>query len=383
MKVVLIGPVYPYRGGIAQHTTRLANAFKEAGHELLVISYRRQYPKWLYPGKSDKDPSQQVKKTAVKYLLDPILPWTWVISLRQIRQFTPDMVVIPWWTTFFGLMDIFFSRSLKSGEIPLVYLIHNVMPHERRLLDEQLTRIALAPASGFLTHTERERQNLLALIPTANVRMSPLPIYDDFQESNLTKSESREALGLPLNAILLLFFGIVRPYKGLSVLIDALKNLAAEPDGDCPAVHLIVAGEFWDSRSKYDRQIDANRLTNHISIWDRYIPDDQLPVFFKAADLFVAPYTGGTQSAAAKLALGYRLPVVLSNHISDQILSALEGDGVYISKTGDPQSLAAKLREAIRELDQRKPYQASPHGVGWDALVEQLVLAAQNARPVG
>jgi glycosyltransferase involved in cell wall biosynthesis len=344
-KITLIGPVFPYRGGIAHFTTLLAKQLMDAGHEVQVISFKKQYPAWLYPGESDKDHSPSRLKVPAEYLLSPLNPLSWRKTLRAIRDFQPDQVILPWWVTFWGPAFRHIIAGLKRCKIPVTMLIHNTMPHEARFFDRFLARRTLKGADRFIVMTEKEKHRLKDLLPAAdNVRVAPLPIYRDFKEKDQTRTEIRQSLGLPESQPVILFFGFVRPYKGLNILIEALSRLVENG----VQAHLLTVGEFWEDKAKYLSQITSLGLEEFVHINDNYIPDDDLAPFFKAADLFAAPYVGGTQSAALKTALGFGLPVVATQIIEDDFLKKIP-DRCQIVPTGDSHALAEALKSQIKE----------------------------------
>ena len=195
MKFVLIGPVYPYRGGIAHYTTSLIIALQRAGHEVKVISFKRQYPVFLYPGKSDKDPSENPVCVEAEYLLDPLYFWTWVQTAKKIIVTQPDLVLIQWWVTFwgvaFGTLVRFLGKRIKT-----TYLVHNVLPHENRIWDRLLARFALGPASTFIVQTSNQREKLLGLLPNAQIHLCSHPMYGRFNELIISKGEARKQLRL-------------------------------------------------------------------------------------------------------------------------------------------------------------------------------------------
>lgn len=310
MRFVIVGPVYPYRGGIAHYTSRMAQAAIEEGHEVKVISFARQYPRFLYPGKSDRDPSQEVMRIEADYLLDPLYPWTWERAIKEIDKFSPELVVIQWWTTFWAPAFGWISYRLRN-HIKVAFLIHNVVPHEARFFDPWLAKLVLRQGNKHIVQSESQRQKLKELLPKADPVLIEHPLYDQFAEKRMSKEEARRRLGLPEDRPVLLFFGIVRPYKGLTNLIEALALVYQE--GYSPL--LIVAGEFWEDVEFYKRRIQELGLQEAVRIYNYYIPNEEVPVFFSAADVFVAPYTGGTQSGALKIALAFGLPVVASEGI--------------------------------------------------------------------
>ena len=321
MRISLIGPVYPYRGGIAHFTTLLAKKLIEDCHDVQIISFKKQYPSWLYPGNSDKDTSPGRIKVQAEYLLTPYDPFTWKRTAQSIMKFKPQKVIFPWWVTIWGPAFRYLIKRLRNSGIQTTFLIHNTKPHEGHFWDPLLAKETLKWADQFIVMSEKEKIRLRALIPNANnISIVPHPIYDMFKPTSLTKKEVRQKLKLPLEKPVLLFFGFIRPYKGLSILIDALKIIIAKGR----EVHLLIAGEFWEDREKYDAQIKAAGLEKFVHIFDNYIPDDEAAAFFEAADLFVAPYTSGTQSGALKAAMGFGMPAVITDLIDDPLIKGFQ-----------------------------------------------------------
>jgi glycosyltransferase involved in cell wall biosynthesis len=338
VRVVLVGPVYPYRGGIAHYTTMLARALAEK-HETLVVSFRRQYPNWLYPGKSDRDPSREPLRVEAEYLLDPMYPWTWRRTANRIAAFGPDVVVMQWWTTFWAPAFGTLAWLLRCRGLKVVFIIHNVLPHEPAPWDRRLARAVLGQAASFIAQAPGERDRLLALLPKARVQLCPMPAFEELAGQRLPRAEARQRLGLPEEGLVLLFFGIVRPYKGLKHLIDAVAILR---DSGQQAT-LLVAGEIWAGKAKYQRQISSLGLTDRVVLDDRYIPNEELPVFFAAADVFVAPYVSGTQSASLRTAMAFGLPIVVTDAIAGDLPAG--APGVQVVSAGDPAALATAIRE--------------------------------------
>lgn len=339
-KLVLIGPTYPYRGGIAHYTTLLGKALAEK-HDLHLISFKRQYPQFLYPGESDKDPSLEPLQLEAEYLLDPLYPWTWWQALRRIRQIDPQAVIITWWTTFWGPAFASLAWALRRRGIPVIYLIHNVYPHEARPWDRWIAGFVLAQGQACLVQSENERKRLAALLPGTQVSLCQHPVYDFLTERRLPKARARQALGLPVEGDLLLFFGIVRPYKGLNYLLQALGKLAEQSD---LRPHLVIAGEFWETKEPYLRQIAGLGLEDQVTVLDRYIPDEQVALLFSAADGFVAPYTGGTQSGALKIAASFGLPIILSESLADNLQP---GAGRFIIRPQDQATFVQALQAVL------------------------------------
>jgi glycosyltransferase involved in cell wall biosynthesis len=308
MRIALFGPVHPFRGGIAHYTTLLNRTLLEEGHTVLLVSFRRMYPRWLFPGESDRDPSATPLQAAnPHYWIDSLNPFTWLTTFARLRHFQPDLIVLSWWTPFFA--PLWYTLALLNRLFlrrELVILCHNVLPHEENGTDRLLARSVLGWADRIVVQSEREKSRLLGLLPAADVGIAPHPVYDMWAEGRIPQAEARARLGLPTDLPVLLFFGIVRKYKGLDKLLDALPQVQTAI-GD---VLLVIAGEFWDEQALYEQKIRALGLEKSVRIDSRYIPDEEVALYFSAADLLVAPYTSVTGSGVIQMAAGFGTPVV-------------------------------------------------------------------------
>ncbi len=339
MKIVLLGPVPPYRGGIAHFTQALAEKLLSEEHEVLTISFRKQYPRWLYPGKSDKDFSQNTKIKDVLFLFSPLNFFDWHKTLREIKSYQPDLVIYPWWVTFWTPATSWLLGRLRKLGIKTKILVHNAYPHEGGWLDKKLTAFALKDARSFVTMTEKETQRLRTLVyKDSKIETAAHPVYAQFPLSGFSKREVREKLELPVNAQIALFFGFVRPYKGLGTLLEAMGKLKQEHLN----LHLVVAGEFWQDRDLYEKQIRDLQIGDMMTIRAEYIPDSEAGLYFEAADFFVAPYLEGTQSGSIKIAMGYHLPMIVTDAITDPLILNYQ-DGLGMVKAGEAGLLAEKI----------------------------------------
>ena len=368
MKIVLIGPVYPYRGGIAHYTSLLAQAL-DRHQTTQVISFRRQYPSILYPGQSDKDPSQAPLQVTAEYLLDPLYPWTWVNTARSIVGQRPDVVVITWWTTFWGPALATLAYLLRRRKIKVLFLIHNVLPHETRPWDSWLARLTLGQGDKLILLSQRERLRLATLLPRlqAPAVVVPIPVYKTVFGEQIPKRLARCRLGQPLEGILYLFFGIVRPYKGLDDLIQALAILKAQGI----TARLLVAGEIWEGEARYHTQVERLGLQDQVVFENRYIPNEDVGLYFSAADGFVAPYVDGTQSAALKLALGFDLAVILTEVIAQEDIPEAYQGRLFRAPPRDANALAQALADSLayRSTESRP---AGSQTQGWESLIQEI-----------
>jgi glycosyltransferase involved in cell wall biosynthesis len=380
MRIALVGPVYPFRGGIAHYTSMLARALNDQHHDTLVVSYRRQYPRRLYPGASDRDPSLSADawRVEAEFLLDTLWPPTWWQAARRILSFAPDLVVLQWWTTFMGPLSWVLARRLRRAGRPVVFIIHNVLPHEPRPGDAWLTRQVLGQGRAFLVQSETERQRLHGLLPQASAQVVAHPVHTAFGAPGQSPDAARRRLGLPLGAGLILFFGIVRPYKGLAHLVQALARLHQAGQ----LAHLVVAGEFWEDRRVYERQIEQLGLGAFVHMSGGYVPNEEVSIYFSAADVFAAPYIGGTQSAAVKVALSFGLPLVTTR--PEDVAGQPSGPlGAQVVAPGDVDALAAALGAALAARASLVTPPAAPHAhngvAGWDHLARMVAGLGQVA----
>ena len=250
MRIVLIGPVFPFRGGIAHYTTMFYRALRERKHEVLLVSFKRQYPQWLFPGRSDKDPSKKpLKIEKARFWIDSLNPITWLMTFWRIHRYRPDAIILQWWTTFWALVWFVLgvlNRLFLRG--PTVIICHNVLPHETRWWDPLLTKAVLRWGTRFIVQSSEEENRLTTLIPGALVVVVPHPVYDMFADEQVPREEARRELGLALDVPVLLFFGIVREYKGLQDILAALPEVRAR----LGRVILLVAGVAYLGASLLD-----------------------------------------------------------------------------------------------------------------------------------
>ena len=317
----------------------LYRALREREHEVLLVSFKRQYPQWLFPGRSDKDPSKKpLKVEGARYWIDPLNPFTWLTTFWRIRRYRPDEVILQWWTTFWapawfvlGLLNRLFLRK------PLIYICHNVLPHEVQWWDPLLTRAVLRWGTRFIVQSTEEERRLLSLLPTVQATVVSMPVFDMFASERISKEEARRRLGLPLDVPVLLFFGIVREYKGLKDLLAALPEVQAR----LGKVILVVAGEFWESKHPYLEMIERLGIGDSVVIEDRYILNEEVPLYFSAADVLVAPYRRVTGSAVVQMAQGFGVPVV-TTRITREGKVANNEMGLLVPP-GDVRSLATAI----------------------------------------
>lgn len=327
MRISIIGPAYPLRGGISHHVYWLRKELITRGHSVQVISFRKLYPRIFFPGTSELDSSSLRLDAAALPILTPLNPATWLKALRNIRAFAPDLVVFEWWQPFFGPLVGMLARWLRGSGVRCIIECHNVVPHERSPLDRLLVRFALSPAVHLITHSTKDRADLSAILPEKQITVSPLPTLEEFSGPYTNRRDGRT----------ILFFGKVRKYKGLDVLLSALPGVLAKLD-----CKLLIAGEFYDSLERYQQLIRRHGIENHVHIDNRYVPNEEVAAIFEQADVLVLPYVSASQSGVARIALSNGLPVIASRTggLSETVIDQVNG---LLFPPGDSEALANQI----------------------------------------
>ena len=360
----IIGPTYPFRGGIAHHTTLLTQHLRQAD-DTLLISFTRQYPRWLYPGRSDRDPSLNPLATEVEYLLDPVNPLSWRRTVRRLNEWQPEGVIMPWWVPFWAPAWAYIGRQIKGQKSApkLIFICHNVLPHEGRIIDKIALRLALVSGDGYIVHSKSDADNLKAQFPGANVRVTPLPTYAALGKDSTANCPA----SLPDDRPLLLFFGFIRPYKGLDILLEALTQVS-QP------VHLLVAGEFWENQEKYDDLVLKLDLGDRVTLVNKYLTDEALAACMARAEVAVLPYRSATQSAVIQAAFGHGLPVITTD-VGGLAEVVEDGRTGLIVPVQDPGALAAAIDQFIgQDLGPqfREHIQQNQEHFSWQRLIDLI-----------
>jgi len=310
MKIVLIGPAYPIRGGNALFVAHLYDSLA-AANDVQVISYSRLYPGFLFPGVRQTDISNvAIKKHPATHIIDCLNPFTWWKAARLAVSMNPDILVFTWWNPFFGILVRTIASSFKRRtKKPVVIIAENVISHEGRWIDVFLTKIALQTADRFLVLSKVVEEGIKQLFPQIRVFRSSLPIYDCYQTPvQLTQQQAQKQLGLD-DKYVMLFFGYIRQYKGLMNIIEALPLIRKQIN----SAHLLVVGEFYDNPQPYLDAIKQLDLGTNITIINEYVANEAVHLYFTTANLAVLPYNEATQSGILSIAYGFAKPVVVTD----------------------------------------------------------------------
>ena len=327
MKITIVGPAYPLRGGIAHHTYWLRRELAERGHTVQVISFRKLYPRLLFPGTTEIDFSRLKLDADALPILTPLGPLTWLKAFRRIGEFAPQLVVFQWWQPFFGPLVGSLARAIGRRGFNVVIECHNVFPHEGSPIDRWLIKFAFSPADQLITHSNCDLRAVAELVPGKPVVVCSLPMLEEFSGPKSSRRAGRT----------ILFFGKVRKYKGLSILLESLPKVLRQ--FDC---RLVVVGEFYDSIQKYHELIRRLGIEGKVSIDNRYVPNEELPGIFEQADVLILPYLSASSSGIAQIAFSNALPVIASNAggLSEVVIDGVNG---LVFSSGDSEALAERI----------------------------------------
>lgn len=363
--VAVFGPYHPHRGGIAHHTTLLAQTLAQ-DHPVLGLGFTRLYPGFLFPGKTQRDESGVPllpQGVEVRHLVDSVGPHTWLAAVSALRRFHTKLLVVQWWHPFFAPASAAIARGARRSGARVVFLCHNVLPHERSAADVALVKLGLGAAQGFLVQSRNDAALLERLFPGRPCEWTPHPAYTFFGRGAVDRTAARRALGV--DGPVVLFFGLVRRYKGLDVLLQALSIARRTVP-----VTLIVAGEFYEDRAPYEARVHELGLADAVHIHDRYIPNEDVEPFFRAADLVVLPYVSATQSGIAQIALSFERPVIVTR-VGGLPEAVRDGETGFVVPPSDPEALGACLAAffAAGEAARMAPHlQGEAARFSWDAM---------------
>lgn len=366
MKIVFLSTFYPYRGGIAQFNALIYREMEKT-NEVEAITFSRQYPDLLFPGKtqmvSEKDDADAIP---AKRWLDTVNPFTYLLTARKIKKSSPDLILTKYWMTFFA-PSLGFVLGKQAKKTIRISILDNVIPHEKRFFDTAFNKYFLKRNDGFVVMSEKVRDDLLSVKPDAKYVLIPHPIYNQFGPK-LEKSEARKLLNVPSDKKVLLFFGIIRDYKGLDYLIEAMSLLDE-------TYHLIVAGEVYGSFEKYDQLIAKYNLQNRISVFSQYIDDAEVKNYFSAADVCVLPYKSATQSGITNISYHFEVPIIATN-VGGLAETIEHGKTGLITETVSPKGIADQITtyyQAKQVLLFAENIRKHNHENSWQAFTEKLL----------
>ena len=310
MKIVIVGTSHPYRGGIAAFTDRLAKEFANEGVDIELVTFKLQYPSFLFPGKTQYSDAKAPEGFQIERKVNSINPLNWIKVGKDIRKKKPDMVIFTYWMSFFAPCFSKIAKVVKKNRhTKCIGLIHNIIPHEKSVLDKLFAPRFVKAMDGFVTLSKSVLDDVKSLDNQNKPKcFVPHPLYDHFGEI-MARNEAIKHVGLDENYRYMLFFGLVRTYKGLDLLLDAFADERLRKFN----VKLIVAGEFYEDPKPYLEQVEKHGLSDLVVIKNQYIRDDEVKYYFNIADIVVQPYKSATQSGVTQVAYHFMKPILVTN----------------------------------------------------------------------
>lgn len=358
MKIVIIGPVPPYRGGISHYTALMSKALA-VKHEVINLSYSMQYPKFLYKGGEQKERGDDRLTVEAEFCLNTANPMSWLKTAKRINKLKPDLLIVQWWHPYFApcywTIHKFLNESIKE-----MFLCHNVFPHVRFPISKQLSEMVLKHGGNFIVQSEQDKQDLLTVKPDAKVICTPHPTYEFFNRGTYIADRRGDEINL-------LFFGFVREYKGLRYLLEAFPLIHC----DC---RLQIVGEVAEGeKARYCELISkADPTGEHICLIDKYVPDNEVEHYFKACDLVILPYLSATQSGIVQIAYGFEKPVV-ATAVGGLTEVVVDGETGFLIPSQDSQAIAKAVDGFASEPDKARfsaAIRKEAYKYSWSRLVE-------------
>ncbi len=371
MNIIIVGTAYPLRGGIAHFNALLASHLS-VRHNVEIITFKRQYPKLLFPGKTQEEVGNLSGVQPSPRLIDSINPFNWIRVAKKIRERKPDLLIFKYWLPFFGPCFGTIAKIVKrQTNAKVLFICDNIIPHERRPGDIVFTKYAFKQVDYFIVQSGAVENDLKKYFPGALYRKVPHPVYENFGLP-IPKNQARASLGISAKKVIL-YFGYVRAYKGLMVLIDAMKEIR-ESRLSIGELLLLAVGEFYDDEAKYRQKVKNLHLEPYIKFVSDYIPNEQVATYFSASDVVVLPYLSATQSGIIQIGYNFDKPVIATNvgGLAEVVVDSKTG---FIVSPNDPRMLAdaiIRFYDEQRETEFINNVKEEKVKFSWDNLIRNI-----------
>jgi glycosyltransferase involved in cell wall biosynthesis len=367
--IVILGTAYPLRGGLAAFNERLARAFQERGYRVTIVTFSLQYPGFLFPGDTQYDTGPAPPDLHIEIRLNSVNPLSWIRVGRYLRQLRPDLIIAKFWLPFMGpALGTVLRIAKGNGHTRTLSIIDNIIPHEHRPGDRPLARYFANQIDAFIVMSRSVEQDMAGFVTDQPVVYSPHPIYDNFGEK-VAKAEARRELGIDPAVPLVLFFGFIRDYKGLDLLLRAMADKHIEARG----IQLLVAGEYYGNREKYEALIEELGIRDRLHLHTDFIPNDRVRYYFGAADLVAQPYKTATQSGISQMAYHFEKPMVVTR-VGGLPEIVPHGEAGYVVDT-EPRAIAAAIVDYF-DRDQTALFTAgllkNKQKYSWDVMLDEV-----------
>ena len=306
--IVFLGPSYPYRGGIASFSESLAREFTLKGFESTLYTFSLQYPSFLFPGKTQYSEAPRPKDLNIKQVVNSINPFNWIKVGFELKKKRPDILLVRFWLPFMGPCFGTILRIVARNKFTkIICIADNIIPHEKRIGDSLFTSYFTKPIHAFIAMSEQVMRDMNKLGIKQKKILLPHPIFNHFG-NQVSKQESLKELNIQIDKKIILFFGFIRHYKGVDILLKAMADQRIKEDGYV----LLIAGEFYEDEEKYMNIIKEEGLENQVIIHNQFISEENIKFYFSAADVLIQPYRHATQSGVTPLALHFNLPMIVT-----------------------------------------------------------------------
>jgi glycosyltransferase involved in cell wall biosynthesis len=378
MKVIIIGPAHPLRGGLASYNERLAKEFKNNGHDVSIYTFSLQYPGFLFPGTTQFSTEPPPPDMDIQVCINSVNPFNWLKIGNRLKKLQPGLIIVRYWLPFMGpCLGTILRKVKKNRHTKVVCIADNIIPHEKRPGDTLFTKYFIKPVDAFITMSEKVLADLKQFSNTKPARFVAHPLYDNFGEK-ISRLAAREKLGIAMEDKVLLFFGFIRKYKGLDILLDAMKLLSENNNPGTAAIKLLIAGEYYEDSKQYDEQIKQLGIQSNLIIHTNFIADSEVKYYLCAADVVVQPYRNATQSGVTPLAYHFEVPMIVTNVGG---LPSLVPDG-KVGLVAEPNAvdIARKIQDyfATGEAHFLPHLQEEKKKYSWKVMMQQIIESAFN-----
>lgn len=376
-RIIIIGPAHPLRGGLATFNQRLALEFNSEGNDCSIVSFSLQYPSFLFPGTTQYSSEPAPENLTIHTLINSINPLNWLLVGKKLQRWNPDIIIVRYWLPFMGpALGTILRQVRRNRHTKIICIADNVIPHEKRPGDEAFTRYFLKTCDGFVTMSEKVQKDLVHFEKTKPVRLVQHPLYDNFGEA-INKNVARQKLGLSPQERIILFFGFIRQYKGLDLLLKAMADERIKKEG----IKLLIAGEFYEDEKPYLQLINDLGLQDRVILKTSFIPDSEVKYYLCSADCVVQPYKNATQSGVTPLAYHFEKPMIVTN--VGGLPSLVPHEKVGLVCEPDPDSLAGAIL-SFYELGENYfiPHlRGEKEKYSWGNLTQAILDLAGRVRP--
>ncbi len=309
MKIVILGTAHPLRGGLSAYNERIAYEFQSQGHEVVIYTFSLQYPDFLFPGTTQFSDQPAPKDLTIKVAVNSVNPLNWWKVGREIKALNADLLIVKFWLPFMAPCLGTICKLVRSNKkTKVISIIDNIIPHEKRIGDFQFAKYFVNNVDGFIAQSKSVLNDLNLFDASKPKRFSPHPLYDNFGAA-IPKEEAKAKLGLDSNKHYLLFFGFIRDYKGLDILLKAIADKRFKDQN----INVIVAGEFYNNAEQYHQLIEELKIADLVTLRTDFIPDDMVRYYFCASDIVVQPYKHATQSGVTQICYHFNRPMIVTN----------------------------------------------------------------------